>query len=94
LTPEDYVTRSGPYLKSNGFFEKEIGHKTEIYGPIAHVFTSYESRHLLADEKPFERGINGLQLTFDGDRWWIQSITWAGEETAGPIPDEFMKKGG
>ncbi len=92
LTPDDYVTRAGPILEKEGFFEKEIGSKIQKYGPIAQVFTAYESRKTPTDEKPIERGVNSLQLTFDGKRWWIESITWAGDGIGGPIPDDLIKK--
>lgn len=86
LSAEDYVTKAGPALLKDGFFEREIGRKSDVYGPIAHVFSVYESRLKSPEEKPFEKGVNSIQLTFDGDRWWVQSITWAGESTAGPVP--------
>ena len=35
---------------------------------IAHVFSTYESRRAAADPTPFQRGINGIQLLFDGHR--------------------------
>lgn len=94
LSAEDYVTRGGPSLEKDGFFESEIGRKVENYGPIAQVFSTYESRMKKDDEKPFERGINSIQLSFDGERWWVQTVLWAGESAAGPIPKEFLKKGG
>ncbi|MBS1714354.1 MAG: hypothetical protein JST30_08455 [Armatimonadetes bacterium] len=89
LTTEDYVTKAGPALEKDGFFEKEVSRKVEEYGPIAHVFTTYESRLKSPEEKPFDRGINSVQLSFDGERWWIQSIVWAGESAAGPIPSKY-----
>src|SRR6185436_8053534 len=38
LTVEDYITRGGPMLEKDGFFESEIARKTETYGNIAHAF--------------------------------------------------------
>lgn len=89
LTPDEYVTLAGPFLMKDGFFEKEISSKKEEYGPIAHVFSTYESRIKSKEEKPFERGINSIQLINDGKRWWVQSITWVGESTAGPLPKKY-----
>jgi hypothetical protein len=42
---------------------------------LRQVFSSYESRRSLTD-KPFERGINSIQLLNDGKRWWVLSIFW------------------
>ena len=44
LTVEEYITNSGPFLEKEGFFEKEIGNKTEQFGNIVHVFSTYESK--------------------------------------------------
>ena len=44
LSVEDYITNSGPFLEKDGFFETEIGSRTEKFGNIVHVFSTYESR--------------------------------------------------
>lgn len=93
LTPEDYVKRAGPVLVRDGFFEKEVGRKVDSYGPVVQVMTAYESRKTEIDEKPFETGVNFLQLTFDGKRWWVQSIAWSGDDLAGPIPRSLIGNG-
>lgn len=91
LTPEDYVTRSGPMLEKEGFFETELRRRVEVYGPVASVWTAYEYRMGTNEGKPAARGINTVQLTFDGDRWWVQSIAWADEATAGTLPKDMVK---
>src|SRR5438105_3333212 len=53
LTPEDYIQRSSPLLERDGFFEREISRRAETFGNIAHVFSTYESRHAKEDAKPF-----------------------------------------
>jgi hypothetical protein len=69
----------------------EVARRTERYGNMAQVFSTYESRHDAADPKPFERGINSFQLMNDGHRWWIVTIFWQGETSAGPIPKEYLQ---
>ncbi|NNF04111.1 MAG: hypothetical protein HKN17_06560 [Rhodothermales bacterium] len=86
---EEYIERAGPQLESGGFFETEIHRKTERFGNIAHVFSTYESRRNADDPEPFMRGINSFQLFFDGDRWWVVNIYWQGEMPGNPIPDEY-----
>ena len=90
-TPEEYITRSAPLLEQNGFFEREIARRTEKYGNIAHLFSTYESRHKTEDEKPFARGINSIQLMNDGKRWWVVTIFWQGEDDKTPLPAEYLK---
>jgi hypothetical protein len=51
MSVEDYISNSGPFLEKEGFFEKEIGKTTEQFGNIVHVFSTYESKKTLADEK-------------------------------------------
>ena len=90
-TPEEYITRSSPLLEQNGFFEREISRRTEKFGNIAHLFSTYESRHKAEDEKPFARGINSIQLMNDGKRWWVVTIFWQGEDDKTPLPAEYLK---
>jgi len=90
-TPEEYISRSAPLLEQNGFFEREISRRTEKFGNIAHLFSTYESRHKAEDEKPFARGINSIQLMNDGKRWWVVTIFWQGEDEKAPLPAEYLK---
>jgi hypothetical protein len=89
MTPEGYVERAGEYFATNGFFQEEIARRVELYGHIAHVFSTYQSR-TAADQEPFIRGINSIQLFDDGNRWWIVSIMWDDERGGGPIPERYL----
>ena len=90
LTVEGFIERSTPYFEKNGFFEKEIARRTEEFGHIAHVWSTYESRHNSDDAEPFMRGINSIQLFYDGTRWWIVSIYWQQESPEHPIPRKYL----
>ena len=92
MTVEDYAQRNGPFFEKNGFFEQEAARSTETFANIAHVFSSYESRHEKEDAKPFQRGINSIQLMNDGKRWWIVTILWQGEDEKNPLPDKYLKR--
>jgi hypothetical protein len=91
LTPEDYITRSGALLEERGFFEREVARRTEVYGHIAHVFSTYEARHKAEEAKPFMRGINSIQLMNDGKRWWVVTVFWEAETEKTPLPEKFLK---
>jgi hypothetical protein len=89
LTVEDYVSRAQPLFDKEGFFESEAARRVEQYAHIAHVFSTYESRHEKGG-KPFARGINSIQLLNDGNRWWIVTIYWEGETPETPLPDQYL----
>lgn len=90
MKPDDYVKGSGKWLVENGFFEKEIHRKTDVFGNIAQVFSTYESFKSEADKKPFMRGINSIQLLNDGERWWVVNIYWTQETEQNPIPKKYL----
>ena len=90
LDVEGYIARSRQYLEQSGFYEKEVARRTEQFGSIAHVWSTYESRHNESDAKPFMRGINSIQLFSDENRWWIVSIYWQHESPADPLPDQYL----
>jgi hypothetical protein len=91
LDVEGYITASGPGLERNGFFEREIARKQERFGNVVHAFSTYESRRTAsAEEKPFARGINSIQLWNDGQRWWVVSVFWEAERPDNPIPAAYL----
>jgi hypothetical protein len=90
MTVEDYITRNGPVLEKNGFFETEIYRKQEVFGRIAHCFSTYAAKRTAADAEPFMRGINSIQLYNDGKRWWILSIFWQAENKDLQLPKEYL----
>ena len=88
-SPEEYISTAGAQLEAGGFFENEIHRIEERFGQIAHIFSTYESRRTAADEKPFTRGINSIQLFNDGNRWWVMNIFWQGESPNAQIPTTY-----
>ena len=91
LSVDEYIARAEPFMEKEGFFEKEAARKTEQFGQIAHLFSTYESRRTPDDPKPFQRGINSFQLMNDGTRWWIVTIFWEGEDEKNPLPQKYLK---
>ncbi|WP_296170480.1 hypothetical protein [uncultured Brevundimonas sp.] len=90
LTPQDYVDRAGPSLVRDGFHEQEIARRTDRYGRIAHLFSTYEARRAATEPRPFMRGINSIQLFDDGTRWWIVSVYWQAETPDLPLPADYL----
>lgn len=94
LTVDEYIERASGVFEKEGFFEREAARQTEQFGQIVHAFSTYESRHAPDDAKPFQRGINSMQLMNDGKRWWMVTIFWQGEDDKNPLPAEYLRSRG
>ncbi len=89
MSHQEYVESSNDFFIKNGFFEKEIHRVTHRFGNMVQVFSTYEARNT-AEGQIIARGINGLQLYFDGARWWITAAIWDDERPGNPVPKEFL----
>lgn len=88
MSISDYIANSGPVLIETGFREKEISRKTEQWGELAQVFTTYET--MLDKDGTVKRGINSVQLMNDGTRWWIISLLFEAERDQLRLPDAYL----
>ena len=89
MTPVDYAARAGRYFLEHGFFEHELSRKTDSYGAMTHIYSTYESRET-KDGKPIDRGINSMEFFYDGERWWCVEIYWDAERPGNPIPEKYL----
>lgn len=88
-THQEYVDQNDARMVKSGFFEAEIHRETRRFGNIAQVFSTYEVR--LAKGGPvLGRGVNSIELFWDGSRWWIASATWETEREGNPIPQDLL----
>lgn len=90
LTIDDYVQRAAPVLERDGFFEQEVAQRVEVFGDLAHAWSTYETRRAVGDERPFLRGINSVQMVRQGGRWHVLHIAWEQESDGGPIPAAYL----
>lgn len=90
MTIESYISRAGKSLEENGFFEEEVGRQSDTYGHITQLFSTYISKRT-ADGEVFQRGINSIQVMYDGSRYWIVNILWFSENDQFPIPKKYLK---
>lgn len=75
-------------VPKSGFWEYEISREIQTFGNITHIWSTYETK----EEKNgpvTQRGINSIQLYYDGSRWWILSWMYDNERTDNPIPKEY-----
>ncbi|WP_394827716.1 hypothetical protein [Pendulispora albinea] len=86
---QQLVDNSEPLVRK-GLHEREIFRTVRRYGDIAHVDSTYELR--VGPEGKLSRGVNSLELYFDGKRWWITSAIWQAETPQHPIPPELLPR--
>ena len=89
MSPEEYIELFSSRV-SNGFFEKEIHRVTESYGTVTHAFSTYETKEK-KDGPVTNRGINSIQLFYDGQRYYIITIFWCAESMGFPLPEKYLK---
>lgn len=89
VSHQQFVDASDSILVKEGFYESEINRVTQKFGNIAHVFSTYESRQK-AHGPVIARGINSVELFYDGKRWWIASNIWDDERPDNPLPAEYL----
>jgi len=88
---EGFITLADKALAAGGFYEREIARRTEKFGQMVQLFSTYESRHAKEDKEPFTRGINSIQLMNDGKRWWVVTVFWDSERKDNPLPKKYLK---
>jgi hypothetical protein len=91
LSHPQYVNAVNEMFVRDGFTEREINRVIHRYGNIAHIFSTYEFTS--DDGKDKGRGINSIELFWDGTRWWISAASWDDERANNPIPKEYLPKG-
>lgn len=90
-TVEEFIQIAGPnYQQGAGFWERDVSHRIDRFGNVAHVFTTYESRFSGPDGPVEARGINSVQLVRHQGRWWVANIAWDTERPGNPIPAEYL----
>jgi hypothetical protein len=88
LNVEDWITR----VKARGsqpFYEHQIKYASDVYGNIAHLWSTYEVRPTPVG-KVEVRGINSIETVFDGTEWKAVEIVWQAETADTQIPSKYL----
>jgi len=72
------------------FYERELNQVTEIFGSIAHRFSTYETKFDLTNDEPFSIGINSIQYVKITGKWLISSIVWNNQTEDLRIPKRYL----
>ena len=86
---EDYISRNSAILEKEGFTERELGRRVEIWGGLATAWSAYDGR--TANGSFHERGINSFQLVKADGKWLVVSILWQEETPDNPLPADLIK---
>jgi len=88
LTLQEFHKETDEMVFDTDFYENEVNREVRIFGNIAHVWSTYETR-LEKDGKVERRGINSFQLIYENNRWHIISLIFCGENENNIIPKAF-----
>jgi hypothetical protein len=89
MTHQEFVDAVDPMAVKNGFDEHEIHRTMTRIGNVAHVMSTYETR-TVGTGPVTARGVNSLDLYWDGKRWWITAASWDDERPNSPIPADLL----
>jgi hypothetical protein len=88
---QQFVDATDSGFVARGFYETEIHRVTHRVNDIVHVFSTYEMR-TAPDGPVFGRGVNSIELYWDGTRWWIAGAVWIDEAPGHPIPADLLPR--
>jgi hypothetical protein len=69
------------------FYEFELEREVRKFGNMAQVWSLYETRRNRSAEKPLGRGINSIQLIYEGDRWRVLGLLWDEQQAERQQPE-------
>jgi hypothetical protein len=87
---EDYISRNAEILEKDGFTERELGRRVEVWGGLATAWSAYDGR--TANGSFHERGINSFQLVKAGGKWLVASILWQEATPENPLPADLIEE--
>ena len=99
LSVEEFVARFKGDLKTfdergTGFSERIAGFSCTSFGRTAQCRVAFEARFDPESQDPLGRGVDGIQLVRNGERWWITSVATEYERPDLPIAAELLSEAG
>lgn len=87
MSLKDFHKETDLMVMETAFYESEINREVRIFGNIAHVWSTYETK-LIKNGPVARRGINSIQLFLENGKWSIVSLIFE-RERAEKIPKTF-----
>lgn len=85
----DYPANFEAKMGGRDFFEVEVHSIIEVFGNVAHSFSTYEAFEDAARTRFLKRGINSIQLYKIDGAWKIASMVWDDERTGQDLPSRY-----
>lgn len=95
MNPAQYAADTTPFFAANPFFEVELDRRIDMFGNIAHVWSSYAAKRAPEERVPERRGINSIQL-FRNEKgeWQIIAMIWDNERPGVSLDDQRFTAAG
>jgi|AntRauTorcE11898_2_1112593.scaffolds.fasta_scaffold14681_1 hypothetical protein len=90
FTVDEYMNQFRDYFKENNTYEKDVNRVIEIFGNMAHVFSTFESYRNAEDSTPYKLGTASIQLYNDGDRWYVLNMYYKNESENDKVPNKYI----
>ena len=74
----------------SSFHEVELKHETEIFGNVAHRFSTYQAEITTGGNTYKIMGINSIQFIKTMEGWKVSSIAWNDEDDTLKIPAQYL----
>ena len=85
----DYPANFERKMGGRDFFELEVHNLIEVFGNIAHVFSTYEAFEDAERTRFLKRGINSIQLYRVDGSWAIANMVWDDERPGLALPSRY-----
>lgn len=93
ITPQEYAERNKTRFADIGFYEEELYRIANTFGAGTQILSTYELHFTNKDgEQEITKGINNIQLYFDGERYFIVSVFWDANSKNIEVPERYLPK--
>lgn len=91
-TVDEFCEAAAAEYRRDGFWEREVACRSECFGTIAQVWSTYESRIGSPEAEPIGRGINAAHLLERDGAWGIVSLIFQNERGTDGIPARYLER--
>jgi len=90
-TLDQFCKAAAEEYRKDGFWEREVACRSDCFGAIAQVWSTYESRIGDPQSEPVGRGINAAQLLRRDGEWCVVSLVFQIERGTAGIPEVYLE---